>query len=146
MATMKAAVIILFAVGCNRASTGIAAASPGAAPDGKPFVTLDRTECFGTCPGYKISIYKNGRVLYEGRQFVKLAGAHVTAITASQLDALDSAFKRADFCHREPMYFAGVTDVPWAIVSYEPRSGGAAECPNRSVEHAVWDGASKDVA
>ena len=37
-------------------------------------ITLERTACFGVCPVYKLTIYGDGRVLYDGIRFVRTEG------------------------------------------------------------------------
>ncbi len=37
-------------------------------------ITLERTQCFGSCPVYKLTVYGDGRVVYEGGGFVKIKG------------------------------------------------------------------------
>lgn len=34
-------------------------------------ITLQRTVCYGSCPEYKLTIFSDGRVLYEGIRNVK---------------------------------------------------------------------------
>ena len=102
-----------------------------------PFVTLKRTACYGTCPDYSVKVLASGRVEYHGTAFVKLRGNHSGQIGPAQLAALERAFARADFCHRQPKYNYFVFDAPWVEVKYGPRAGHPAKCPNTSVEHVV---------
>ena len=37
-------------------------------------ITLERTTCFGVCPVYTLTIYGDGRVVYEGTRFVRTEG------------------------------------------------------------------------
>lgn len=112
--------------------------------DDPPFVTLQRTGCFGTCPDYTLTVFASGRIQYQGKAFVKLGGSHAGEIGPEQLNALDRAFARADFCHRKPKYDYGVLDDPRARVTYRPRTTNAA-CPNMSVQHAVDDEAPRAI-
>ena len=45
---------------------------PAAGPE--PAVVLQRTVCFGTCPAYTVSAYADGRIVYQGDQFVETTG------------------------------------------------------------------------
>ena len=37
-------------------------------------MTLERTACFGTCPIYRVVVFKDGRIEYPGEQYVKVVG------------------------------------------------------------------------
>src|SRR5262249_21525334 len=37
-------------------------------------VTLERTQCYGTCPSYKLTVSADGTVVFEGREYVKNKG------------------------------------------------------------------------
>ena len=37
-------------------------------------IELERTQCYGPCPVYKLSILRNGEITYNGIQFVKILG------------------------------------------------------------------------
>ena len=62
-----------------------------------PVITLERTPCFGTCPSYKLTIYDDGKVEYEGRDFVKRKGKAEGQITKAELEELIREFERIDY-------------------------------------------------
>lgn len=62
-----------------------------------PVITLERTTCFGTCPAYTLSIYEDGTVVYEGRQFVKRKGKARSRISKAALDELVREFDRINY-------------------------------------------------
>ena len=37
-----------------------------------PFFSMRRTACFGQCPTYEVSFFQDGKVLYQGKKFVKM--------------------------------------------------------------------------
>ena len=97
-------------------STPQPAATP--APDYSDLViTLQRTACFGTCPIYKLTVYGDGRVEYEGEQFVAVQGAQTATITPEQVKALATAFEQADYFNLPSNYSAPATDLPTTITS-----------------------------
>jgi len=51
-------------------------------------VTLDRGQCFGPCPDYKLVVEGNGNVLYHGRGYVKVIGARRSFIPTDAATAL----------------------------------------------------------
>ena len=48
--------------------------------------SIERTPCFGKCATYKISIYQNGYVIYEGKQNVKNIGMFSTRLAKEDVE------------------------------------------------------------
>jgi hypothetical protein len=85
--------------------------------------TLERTGCYGTCPSYKVSVYSDGRVEYDGETYVKEKGHRTAELSAADLAALHEAFARAKYLDLENKYDCHEwTDNPSAFTSY--RKGG----------------------
>lgn len=79
--------------------------------------TLERTPCFGFCPTYKITVYGDGRVEYDGQQNVDVVGKQTTTLTPEQLNDLIAAFEKTDYFKLSDNYTALVTDIPSTITS-----------------------------
>ena len=73
-----------------------------------PVITLERTACYGSCPVYKITIYDDGKVLYEGTEYVKQKGKAEGRIEKSELDALLHEFEKINYLSLDENY----TDDP----------------------------------
>lgn len=58
-----------------------------------PIITLQRDQCFGTCPVYSIAIYADGTVVYTGIAHVDQLGVRVFEV---ETPAIDSIGVRAD--------------------------------------------------
>jgi hypothetical protein len=85
-------------------------------------ITLERTECFGFCPVYKLTITTDGAVIFEGRRFVKQEGVTIkSAISKERLKQLMAEFDRVKFFSLEDDYseirLSCPTDQPSAITS-----------------------------
>jgi hypothetical protein len=85
-------------------------------------ITLERTECFGFCPVYKLTITADGAVVFEGRRFVKQEGATIkSAISQERLKQLMAEFDRVKFFSLEDDYseirLSCPTDQPSAFTS-----------------------------
>jgi len=85
-------------------------------------ITLERTECFGVCPVYKLTITADGAVVFEGRRFVKQEGATIkSAISRDGLKQLMAEFDRVKFFSLEDDYsetrLSCPTDQPSAFTS-----------------------------
>lgn len=80
-------------------------------------ITLERTVCFGFCPVYKLTVYGDGRVEYDGQQYVEVAGKQTSQLTPQQVKELLDLFEQADYFKLEDEYIAPVTDLPSTITS-----------------------------
>lgn len=81
-------------------------------------ITLHRTMCFGTCPVYKLTIYGDGTVIYEGKKFVKDIGIKTTTINEEKVRQLVSEFKKINYFSLKDSYDeTGITDMPYALTS-----------------------------
>jgi len=78
----------LLGLGCG-SSTGLSATDTDAisVTEDTEF-TLDRSECFGTCPSYSVRITSNGAVAYHGRRFVRVVGDATGQISSEVIERL----------------------------------------------------------
>lgn len=60
-------------------------------------VEMERTVCFGTCPSYKLSIFKNGKVMFIGREFVEHEGEATREMSQENLEALVQKIRESHF-------------------------------------------------
>ncbi len=95
-------------------------------PSDTPYqsITLERTACYGTCPMYKVTISANGKVNYEGKDFVKVKGKAQTSLTTAQVKTLEKAIAEVKFFSFQNEYIADkdgckayMTDAPSAIIT-----------------------------
>ncbi len=56
-------------------------------------ISLERTGCFGSCPSYVVSLYEDGLVKFEGRDFVARKGVFTKRVLRS---AVARVFARAE--------------------------------------------------
>lgn len=80
-------------------------------------IQLERTVCFGTCPGYTVEIRGDGSVTYTGESYVAVGGVHHRSISPAAVAELLSLFREADFYSLDDEYVAMVTDNPSQIVT-----------------------------
>lgn len=102
-----------FFLGLLAAACGAAALEPTPTPDyARLVITLERTACFGACPIYKLTIYGDGRVEYEGERFVDVTGKQSSTISADQVRELVDALEQADYFNLKDDYTVPVSDLP----------------------------------
>jgi hypothetical protein len=75
-------------------------------------ISLERTPCFGFCPDYTVTVFGNGTVVYEGRNFVAVEGVQKGQITQDDVRDLVDEFYRTGFFNMRDRYEQSVTDLP----------------------------------
>jgi len=81
-------------------------------------ITLERTECFGSCPVYRLTVLGDGAVIYEGIRFAQVQGTMQTTISEDKIRQLVSEFQKIDyFSLRDSYEERNVTDMPSAFTS-----------------------------
>lgn len=101
----------------------------------EPLATIQRTACFGWCPVYKVTIFRDGAVEYEGEQFVKTQGHATGRISSEQLAALGELFLNNGYLTLKDSYEEyNMTDMPSVYTSYSP-----APSETKSIKHYFGD-------
>jgi len=80
------------------------------------FLSMRRTACFGKCPTYEVSFYKNGKVLYEGKKFVKNEGLYEGKINIKTIALIQDKIREIDFFELDSIYDARISDLPSVIL------------------------------
>jgi ankyrin repeat protein len=93
-------------------------AAPLLKPNSRIEITLQRTGCYGSCPGYTVTVGTDG-IVFEGRGFVVASGRHTDSIDAAAVRNLAKRFVDADFYSMDAEYRASVTDNPTYILSID---------------------------
>jgi hypothetical protein len=94
LAACLAAVTLIVAVfGFNTMATSF----PSVSDWNSLKITLQRGPCFGFCPVYKVEIYGDGTVLYDGMRFVNTVGHQSERIPMEEVRRLVQLFRRTDF-------------------------------------------------
>lgn len=71
-----------------------AAAQP---PAPKVLVAIERGGCMGECPQYRVELYDDGRLVFEGMQFTPVQGPREEQRSREQVAAVIAHFQKADF-------------------------------------------------
>jgi hypothetical protein len=105
----------------GKRAEGSAAVSGGRAYDTSDIITLERTECFGACPVYTLTIHRDGYVRYVGISSVGVLGARTMHISADTVEALIREFLRINFFSMADEYVedsgSTVFDAPSTITT-----------------------------
>ena len=90
-------------------------------------IQMERTTCYGTCPGYSLTIHGDGRVEYNGKSQVKEVGTRDGRIELDKIRALTLVFARMKFWEVAEDYSEEqckgrvCTDMPTAITELRVR-------------------------
>ncbi|MBX9850224.1 MAG: hypothetical protein K2X86_00525 [Cytophagaceae bacterium] len=82
-------------------------------------IIMEKTECYGYCPVYSITIDGTGKVIYEGKKHVKKVGKFERQLSGKEISTIFSAFEHSDFFKLQNEYTAGVSDMPTVYVTFE---------------------------
>jgi Domain of unknown function (DUF6438) len=85
----------------------ISAAAVACGSDKNPAITkitLERTLCFGTCPVYKLTVLRSGRVEFDGKDFVREKGQRTGRITAADFAKLAKKIDEIKFFELRDRY------------------------------------------
>jgi hypothetical protein len=96
----------------------LAFASPSLAYDSQAVViSLERGPCFGTCPVYRISLYGDGTIRYDGKDHVRVRGSQTAVIAPDKIKELAEEIERSGFFSLRDSYTeVSVTDAPSVVV------------------------------
>lgn len=88
-----------------------------------PWISLKRTECYGTCPVFTLHVFADGRVEYDGKRFVIRRGMVRTHLGPAKLETLRQVVAEANVSalDRHCCDCRTETDAPWTYleISYE---------------------------
>ena len=88
-----------------------------------PVITFERTPCFGTCPGYKMQVYSDGRVEYEGRRAVPMMGKKELRLSANGVTDMLRQAQEAHFDQFQNRYSRNTSDLPSTIIGIRQPNG-----------------------
>ena len=80
-------------------------------------ISLEKTQCFGTCPIYTINIFSDGTGTYEGKRFVDLEGIYNFKINKKEIRKIRRMAKQINFKKIKNKYFNElIRDAPSTII------------------------------
>ena len=84
-------------------------------------LVFQRTPCYGTCPSYTATIFRNGQVAYNGERYVPILGSHTLTLDPATVTAMLAEARRINFNGLEHRYSNHTTDLPATIITvYQP--------------------------
>jgi Domain of unknown function (DUF6438) len=80
--------------------------------------SLEMTPCYGTCPTYKVIVFENDSLVYEGIRFVAKEGIHSKKLSEGTVNQLVVKFRGANFFKFQNQYTSTMTDFPTTYISF----------------------------
>ena len=97
-------------------------------------ISLERGPCFGSCPVYRVVMYGDGTVRYDGKDHVRLRGSQAAVIPSENVKALAEEIERIGFFNLRDSYTeVSVTDAPTVFLSI------ASHGKKKQVKHYLGD-------
>ena len=84
---------------------------------GDTVLVFQRTLCYGTCPAYTATVFRNGKVSYDGERFVPILGQHTLSFDQPTVAAMLDKARSLNFNSLEHNYRSGATDMPATIIT-----------------------------
>lgn len=75
-------------------------------------ISLERGNCYGTCPSYRVDLQGDGTVLFNGGNFFSVPGQHTGKISEHHFDKLLAMLRNMNFYSLQDRYVQDVTDSP----------------------------------
>lgn len=67
-------------------------------------ITLSRTQCYGKCPAYDLTILGNGTVEFNGQKYTDTVGKATAKITRREIDQIIDELNKANYLDLEDVY------------------------------------------
>lgn len=83
-----------------------------------PIFILEKTACYGTCPVYKVNVFRNDSLTFEGERFVDKIGIHTKEIPKGTVKQLIKQFREANFFAFKSAYEAHISDLPTTYITF----------------------------
>lgn len=99
--------------------------------DSSLVASLERGPCFGRCPVYKVELYGDGKIRYEGMRFVADTGKREGSTSAAEVQKYLRAVSATQFASADSSYTMEnkaacgnfSTDMPVAVLTVKLASG-----------------------
>jgi len=89
-------------------------------------IELERTTCYGSCPAYTVTIERDGKALYVGREWAPREGTFTGDVSPFDFGRLCLLIERSGFTKMATEYLRPVTDSASAYVRVWPTDASEA--------------------
>lgn len=83
-------------------------------------IKLRKTACFGKCPIYELTVDKDGKLHFDGLDFVLVKGKKEIQLSATEFQTLKGYLSKTTFANYQETYNnPRITDLPSTYVTYQ---------------------------
>jgi len=101
------------------------------------FFSIKKTECFGDCPVYDVTLDEKGNVTYNGKKYVKVSGVQKFQLTEEELATFKEKLANADFNSFKKVYDdPNLMDLPSTYISHK----------GKQIQIRLWRGIPKELS
>lgn len=94
------------------------------------FVKIRKTACFGRCPVYEFTIFKDGTALFDGLQYVNKTGKHKLKLNKDEFTKLQELLSKTAFYKYKDSYNnPRITDLPSVYITHQ----------GKQVQIRIWE-------
>lgn len=87
------------------------------------YLAMEKTECFGTCPVYKMEVNSEGVLHLNARKFIEKKGKFTSTLSEDDLQEINILRQGANWKSYKSEYMTGMSDLPTTILSYSSHTG-----------------------
>ncbi|MEM9300124.1 MAG: DUF6438 domain-containing protein [Bacteroidota bacterium] len=79
---------------------------------------IEKTSCYGTCPVYTMTIYKDRTVILNAQQNLEWEGVYMSELSDGRYNELINMFVKERFFEFQDRYTSNITDLPTTYVTF----------------------------
>ncbi|HNR08536.1 MAG TPA: DUF6438 domain-containing protein [Saprospiraceae bacterium] len=103
--------LMVMAITCTRKTQSAAA-------QGEKLIEMDKSPCFGLCPVYRLTVYRDGLMKMDAKQNMKISGLHTLQLNKADIASLRSKLEKMGLEKYQEEYREPVADAPSTELRY----------------------------
>lgn len=103
--------LIAMSMACTRKTQSAAA-------QGEKLIEMDKSPCFGLCPVYRLTVYRDGSMKVNAKQNMKISGIHTRQLDKSEIKSLRTRLEKMGLEKYKEEYREPIADAPSTEVRY----------------------------
>ncbi len=84
----------------------------------KHWLTIEKHPCFGHCQVFKLSVYRNGLVIYEGKEYLEKKGVYFSELSSEKMNKLKRQSDPLSWANYKNEYMVNIADLPLTELDY----------------------------
>ncbi|MBK8298642.1 MAG: hypothetical protein IPK91_15465 [Saprospiraceae bacterium] len=89
----------------------------------KHWLTLQKYPCFGHCHVYKLSMYRNGLVILEGKEHLEKTGVYFSQLSQDKIRSFKRMSDALNWASYQAEYLINIPDLPLTELTYFDENG-----------------------